>query len=928
MSFLIRGKIKDSDKNFTEGVLKYNFRRTGQQPSQTTANPAKAKEEGKGTEGVSRFLDSNTLAQGKTYLLDLDISKIRQGDGLYPYFIDGKLQFADKAIEFVAVNAESLTNDDRKIAGIPEASSSPIKPLPENERANLGDWAMQITNDPKVDTFKITDTVKMKNAPGTGVNIVLDSYSHWKGNRMTNLWNRQTSFEPIVFRHMNTVGSKSQGTTDYLEHNYAGGFGGLGFWNTFPTSFWDGADLEIYRKKGEYYETLHKTKVKKWTAERDSEERIYFETPSPEPSSEGDIYLLTMVRPTVPDCVQENQKTFMGLSPMADAKMELDTTTAAPDGGSTASLKMTLPGGKATGFSHHFTQDKQGWTKLSAGKKYIAEIWMKQNGLDNEDVTISLGHLGSQNVKVSKDWKKYTASFDYQPEPEKLSQLAVSSKGTGSLWVDNFIVYEEGTAPFVLLPQYEKALSEWNPESLRFLAQGIVFYKTLDAALQKDFTEQPAFIGKGKQATAGPTTGTPLFYFLEAARKTGANPWINTYLYTDEECKNLIEYLAGPANSPYGKIRAEKHGQVKPWTEVFDKIYIEMGNECWNSPVFDPLSFPAKPDRHAALANKMYRAMRSSPYFSDEKIDLIAGGHSHNPAYSGAMVKDTKEADMLAVANYIGGWDGFTVLGGDDRILFQRQLLYPAQVIEPQMEAIKNELKKYSRDQGEKAMKVGIYEFGPGYSVPTASKPYTDESEEVGKSLALGISTLDMHMVWLNDFGFAGPQGFFNFQTGVNWSSHTDGDSMRPFAAWQALELRNKFCKGDLMQVDPLSVKTVDLPDSLAMQINWKGEKKETRIKGKKDISMVRCFAFADGKNHSVLLINRMYDEPRTVKLDLPSAPGPNITIHSLSYHEPRATNRDELLYKIEESTKNNFASGYEITIPPCSATVINYQTK
>ncbi len=923
MAVLLRGKIKTGDKLFTEGVLKYNLRRTGELAGAGVEDKAKAKAEGKGTEGFSRFLNQASLEKGKTYLFDVSIKKIRSGDGLYPYLIDMDITFADRVYSCMAVNAETLTNSDRTLAGIPVKEESAIKPLSEKERGSLKDWAMQVVKDPKADAFKITDTVKMKNAPGTGANIVLDSFSHWKGNRMTNIWNRQSGFEPIVFRHVNTIGKENAGTVDYLEHKTKSGFGGIGFWQTFPTGFWEGADFEIYRMKGQYYELLHKGKVKKWVAEREGEERLYFDMPAPSAPVEDDFYLLTMERDEVPACVA-GKKVFQGLNMIDGTDYALDRQTRAPEGASTTSLRMTLAGGKKLGFDHHFIQDKQGWTSLSAGKQYIAEIWMKQEGLDKE-VTLELGHLGSQKFKVGSDWKKYTHTVDYKPSPEKLSKLSLTSDGKGKLWVDNFIIYEAGTPPFRLLPQYQKALSEWKPESLRYLEQGVKFYRTLDALLQKDFSEKSMFIGKGKEANTGPTTAGSLFTLLDAARQTGADPWINTYVYTEEECLGLIEYLAGPPSSPYGKIRAEKHGQVEPWTKVFKKIYIEMGNECWNSPVFDPLSFPGRPDRHAALANRMYRAMKKSHYYSDDKFDLIAGGHSHNPSYSGAMVKNAIESDMLVVANYIGGWDGFTVLGGDDRALFQRQLLYPAQVIGPEMEAIVKELTKYNRASGANAMKVGIYEFGPGYGMPSAAKPYVDESEEVGKSLALGIAALDMHMVWLNDFGFTGPQGYFNFQTGVNWTSHSDGDSMRPVAAWQALELRNKYCPGDLMQVETSEVKTIDVPDSLGMQINWKGEKKEMCIKGTKGIPMVRCYAFKDGKKHSVLLINRMFDEPRTVKVELPVTPKPEGEIYSLSYKEPRATNRDELLYTIQKETRKDLKQSYTITLPPCSATVLNY---
>jgi len=293
-------------------------------------------------------------------------------------------------------------------------------------------------------------------------------------------------------------------------------------------------------------------------------------------------------------------------------------------------------------------------------------------------------------------------------------------------------------------------------------------------------------------------------------------------------------------------------------------------------------------------------------------------------------MKNAVEADMLSVANYIGGWDGFTVLGGDDSDLFQRQLLYPSQVVEPEMEHIVGERLKQGRAPGksENAMKIGIYEYGPGYAMPSAEKPFVDESEEVGKSLALGIATLDMHLVWLNDYGFEGPQGFFNFATGINWTSHTDGNSMRPFASWQGLELRNRFCPGDLIKVDAKEVKTLTIPDALAMSINWKGEKKEIKVKGCENIQMVRCYAFQKEKQHSILLLNRSFKETRTVKVTMPYSPQSKVDIHRLAYHEPRATNRDELLYKIESEEKNDFAQTYTIQLPPSSAMVLVNEEK
>ena len=51
---------------------------------------------------------------------------------------------------------------------------------------------------------------------------------------------------------------------------------------------------------------------------------------------------------------------------------------------------------------------------------------------------------------------------------------------------------------------------------------------------------------------------------------------------TDEEWDNLLEYLAGPADSPYGAKRV-RHGQSESWLKTFDTVYLELGDEVWNS---------------------------------------------------------------------------------------------------------------------------------------------------------------------------------------------------------------------------------------------------------------------------------------------------------------------------------------------------------
>ena len=52
---------------------------------------------------------------------------------------------------------------------------------------------------------------------------------------------------------------------------------------------------------------------------------------------------------------------------------------------------------------------------------------------------------------------------------------------------------------------------------------------------------------------------------------------------SEEEWRQLIEYLAGDPETPMGKLRTQhRDGDTTPWTDVFEKIIIECDNETWN----------------------------------------------------------------------------------------------------------------------------------------------------------------------------------------------------------------------------------------------------------------------------------------------------------------------------------------------------------
>lgn len=219
------------------------------------------------------------------------------------------------------------------------------------------------------------------------------------------------------------------------------------------------------------------------------------------------------------------------------------------------------------------------------------------------------------------------------------------------------------------------------------------------------------------------------------------------------------------------------------------------------------------------------------------------------------------------------------------------------------------------------AIGQAVYESGPGYSLPAAGKDPEEESERVGKSLALGIVTLDSFMA-MSSMGF-GPQGYFNFKMGSYWSTHNNSKDLFPHPSWQTLQMRNEHCSGKMMKVAHEKVKTIDIPTKDVYKTDNHGAKHAVKVQGRKGIPLLMCYAFKDGNKQSILLFNRSFKEARTAEIKLPSTPSENVTIHKLTHKDPRATNRKVYQVKPTSEKRSDFKNGYRIEVPPSSLIIL-----
>ena len=841
------------------------------------------------------------------------------------------------------------------------ATRPAARPPASGPAAGLKTATVMVSHDAAVDVFTITNQVQVKDPPRFGVNVGCSVFKPWGNDQRLNIWNSDASFEPIVMRHSHLLFGGGEYGPDFIEEGWIGGDAehrpGLSWYGSFPDKVWNGAELRIYRADGaEGYKLIHKTTVKNYRCHADrskalkDDARMDFDTLMPAalaPCREDDFIVLTHVvnQVPVPDDKRfaEMKNGFMTVA--NGATQVIDPSTHCPEGGSTASMKITLPGSEApAGIAHPYLRAVKdpkdlGWQKLLKDQPYKCQIWMKQEGLANGEVTVQLSSLVTKTLKVTGEWTQY--EFDVPNDPARLTDqptpLLVGSTDKGTLWVDNFLVYQANWPPFRMLKGRLETLKAWKPGTLRIWTP--LYAQTLECALSQKFAEMNRWSTRRLEGT----TGFSIPQALELCEEVGADPWLTLYPgYDDEECARLMEYLCAPADVGYGKRRAAD-GHPKPWSEVFGKIYFECGNECWNG-TFAPLAYPGKPKQYGQIANHLFGRIKASPYFKEGRFLTVANGWSgsiyrQRDSRTGQpmMAPDKKrwclevaencpKADVVDLAFYYGGADGLTVLGADDKALYTSQLMYSARVVEPGLEDAKL-LAKEIKDQSGRDVRFAVYEGGPGYAIPGPGKAFVEVSEEVGKSLAMGVLTLDAYMYNLAD-GYVS-NNYFTLKSGYNWATFKEDNDPVPYPSWQALGLRNVYCTGDLVKVEPSDVKRVDYSEEVAEKLNWKGDQKVKRtIPARAGIPLSLCYAFKDGKKRCILLINRTYDEPRQVRLSLPYEPSGRATVYTLTHADPRAHNRFQENVKIQSQTRDDFANGFTITVPPSSALVLVNQGK
>jgi hypothetical protein len=555
---------------------------------------------------------------------------------------------------------------------------------------------------------------------------------------------------------------------------------------------------------------------------------------------------------------------------------------------------------------------------LEPGRAYRIEVWARvEEGRPSIRVSLS-GFYGNEGTRAEirpqvlvagPQWTLLSARIVPRvlDEGDDPGGIWLEIDGPGTLALDNLRMFREDTPFLDLEPHDYDRLASSGMSALRTHA----LIKTGRRTYDLEQLTNPGGV------TSGTSMQNTLPQSLGIIERAGMVPWLQIEPHlAPEEWRGLVEYLAAPhdpadpAAAPWAAKRAAQ-GRADPWSEAFDSILFEVGNETWNG-LFAPWTFPPMTDavtgRHygpgevyGLFQEHVLREMRASPHWDalEERLSVVVGGWP-GAGYGRDAAALSPASNQLAIAAYNGGWD---VGAGPPRQTpesFFNLLNDVSQYAVPLAIRHAGEAAEIGRDRG-RPLGVATYEAGPGYALDglngdRVSEEEAAEQERVMKSLAAGTATLDAFLARAA-WGFS-LQNFFTFGEGRYWRSHAPWHAGgQAYPSWLLLALFNRVGTGEMLAVESRSLPRADLPAA-------------AHRPAVAAAPLAAAYATREGDRMTLVLVSRRVpgypdgedDGATAVTVDLPVASARRITrYHMPGAHDAHNVDREDVRLVAED---------------------------
>ncbi len=579
-----------------------------------------------------------------------------------------------------------------------------------------------------------------------------------------------------------------------------------------------------------------------------------------------------------------------------------------------------------------------------AGRSFVQlkgeyELAFRAKGLGgNNELTVTVKRLAStgteifftKTITLTSAWQDYSFSFPASEQGKSIGTAALEfSVAQASMYLDDVSLAAVANSgnPTAFRDEVVSTLQTLHPGIIRYEdSNGAGLGGSIDNAIAPPFARVRTAYSQQETERDDITIG--LHEFLKLCQTVGANPWYNVPVgVSPTEMKNLIEYLGGSTSTPYGAKRAAL-GQAAPWTSVFPKLYLELGNEVWNDAYFHGAAMQ-DPVAYGNRAATIFAAARSSASYESGKMNLILGSWAAVPYWTSTEMANSSGYDMVDAAPYL--FNSFNNSSSNEAI-YGPMFAQPESVDSVSTGTMYQQAvaAKAASTPSVKPAALAVYEVQLSTVTGTASQSAINS---VVPSLGAGIAVIDHMLLMMRDLGvtvqnvFALPEynnPFTNasgVQTGTTPLFGAVVDMGGQSNLRRPLFLAEQIVNGAI------------LPHLLNTTVSganptWNQPLSTNDNIELKNAHRLQSFAFSDGgTKRSLILINLSRTEWLPVTgsgAGAPPADSP-IAVSVLSSASLTDTNETSAKVKITNETLNGYTPGTVANLPPYSIVVLTW---
>ncbi len=537
----------------------------------------------------------------------------------------------------------------------------------------------------------------------------------------------------------------------------------------------------------------------------------------------------------------------------------------------------------------------------------------------------------SRSVELTPKWVKYELKLDVDrvPEPEGPNDnphlLFLFEATGGEVLLDDVEIWMDGdTNPTVFRDDCVAALKSFRPGVLRYLQMG---GNTLDNSLRPPLRAHRFTSMRGHECDPYASHNQApysLHEMYELCEYLGCDPWYCLPgTLSMEEIRSFIEYLAGPADTDYGRLRAEL-GHPRPWTEVFRNIHVEFGNEAWNNAG----PYQVGGFNGADYWRDLIATAKDSPHF-EPNIVFHAAGQAANSYRNRGILKNVPNADRFSVAPYI--LQSFSQAEAKEldtaAELFRWAFAWPMRRAGHREGAMRNNFEMASA-QG---IELSVYEIN--HHITHGDGPLQPRNTIV-TSIGGGLNVANTMLGQLKDYG-ARTQCLFSFVQ-HSYNAHNIGrvrlwgtmlnmrkDHTRYRPTFLACRLANEVISGNLVETAHQGAN----PTFSATGVFDRRAGKETLD----DLPCLHSYAFEDGSKRGLLVVNLDVEQSHPIRLSLSGKVKGDEAIGWLLAAD-RITANNEFEQASPQATIKQrpiagFRTGWQYELPPHSMLGLTWET-